>query len=86
MIGQVAGVLIVWKDDGEGEGVIALPRCSIHGSCIWTVVVSIERIKISVRMSEEEEGMRMKLGWEGPVNSTWHEPPVSHIDQRTVIR
>lgn len=86
MIGQVAGVLIVWKGDNEGEGVIALPRCSIHGSCIWTVVVSKERIKRSLRRSEEEDGIRMKPGWEGPMSSTWHHPPVLHIDKRTIMR
>lgn len=43
VIGQVAGVLIVGKGDSEGEGVKALPGCSIHGSCRWTVVVSKER-------------------------------------------
>lgn len=43
VIGQVAGILIVWKGDREGEGVIMLPRCSIHGSCIQAIVVSKER-------------------------------------------
>lgn len=43
VVGQVAGILIVWKGDSEGEGVIVLPRCSVHGSCIQTIVVSKEK-------------------------------------------
>lgn len=43
VIGQIAGILIVWEGDSKGEGVIALPGCSIHGGCILTVVISKKR-------------------------------------------
>lgn len=32
-------------------------------------------------MSEDEDGMKMQMGWEGPMSSTWHKPPVLHIDK-----
>lgn len=31
------------EGNSKGKGVVALPQCSIHGSCILTVVISEKR-------------------------------------------